>query len=312
MTNGYDVIGDVHGSATKLEALLHQLGYTHDGSSWRHPERTAVFVGDLIDRGDRQLDVVDIARRMVDHGHAHVMMGNHEFNAIAWATEHPDRPGAYLRQRTDKNRSQHAEFLKQVEEPPGKHRELIDWFRTLPMWLDLDGLRVVHACWHEPSQQDVGQRLDEGNTVLVAASERGTAEHRAIEWLLKGPEIPLPEGFAYLDKGGHLRRHARFRWWDPTATTLRRGALIPPGTSGDDGKPLAELPDEPHGHDHLPTYTDTVPLVVGHYWETGTPTPLARHVACVDYSAVKGGPLVAYRWTRGETEIHAANFVAAN
>ncbi len=312
MTNGYDVIGDVHGSATKLEALLHQLGYTDDGSSWSHPERTAVFVGDLIDRGDRQLDVVDIARRMADEGHAHVVMGNHEFNAIAWATEHPEQPGSYLRPRTEKNLDQHAEFLEQVTEESATHRELVAWFRTLPMWLDLDGLRVVHACWHEPSQRTVGQHLDADDEVLIAAHDRTSEPHQAIEWLLKGPEIALPGGLAYLDKGGHLRRHARFRWWDPGATTWRRGALIPPDARTADDDPFPELLDGPHGHDHLPTYTATVPLVVGHYWENGTPAPLARHVACVDYSAVKGGPLVAYRWPRGETELHAANFVAAH
>lgn len=311
MTDGYDVIGDVHGSATKLEALLHRLGYTHDGSSWSHPERMAVFVGDLIDRGDRQLDVVDIARRMADQGHAHVVMGNHEFNAIAWATEHPRQPGSYLRDRVAK-RSQHAAFLEQVTEGSDVHDELVAWFRTLPMWLDLDGLRVVHACWHEPSQHDVGQHLDKADRVLVAATTTGTREHQAIEFLLKGPEIRLPEDFAYLDTDGRLQTNARFRWWDPGATTWPRGVLIPPEARTADGDPFPELPDEPHGHDHLPVYTDTVPVVVGHYWESGTPTPLARHVACVDYSAVKGGPLVAYRWTRGETEIHAANFVAAH
>ena len=41
-------------------------------------------------------------------------------------------------------------FLDEVE---GTHlqKEITDWFRTLPLWLDLGGLRVVHACWHQPS-----------------------------------------------------------------------------------------------------------------------------------------------------------------
>jgi hypothetical protein len=34
-------------------------------------------------------------------------------------------------------------------------------------------------------------------------------------------------------------------------------------------------------------------------------------VACVDYSAGKGGPLVAYRWN-GESELQNSGFIASN
>jgi uncharacterized protein YecE (DUF72 family) len=51
----YDIIGDVHGHATELVALLRRLGYAERQGAWRHPDRTAVFVGDLIDYGDEQL-----------------------------------------------------------------------------------------------------------------------------------------------------------------------------------------------------------------------------------------------------------------
>ena len=52
---------------------------------------------------------------------------------------------------------------------------------------------------------------------------------------------------------------------------------------------------------------DAVPVFVGHYWLTGTPTPLAANVACTDYSVAKGGKLVAYRWD-GESELSADKF----
>lgn len=39
---GYDVIGDIHGCATKLEELLVALGYQSDGGAgYRHPRRQA-------------------------------------------------------------------------------------------------------------------------------------------------------------------------------------------------------------------------------------------------------------------------------
>jgi hypothetical protein len=46
------------------------------------------------------------------------------------------------------NRKQHAAFLGEVDDKPALHAEIIDWFLTLPLWLDLPELRVVHACWH--------------------------------------------------------------------------------------------------------------------------------------------------------------------
>ncbi|MFN8751157.1 MAG: metallophosphoesterase, partial [Betaproteobacteria bacterium] len=53
---GYDVIGDIHGQAGKLEALLRKLGYVPRACGWVPPHgRQAVFLGDLIDRGPEQV-----------------------------------------------------------------------------------------------------------------------------------------------------------------------------------------------------------------------------------------------------------------
>ena len=64
----YDIIGDIHGQAEKLEALLRTLGYRDRGGAWRHEERQVIFVGDFTDRGPAQVRSIDIARRMVDAG----------------------------------------------------------------------------------------------------------------------------------------------------------------------------------------------------------------------------------------------------
>ena len=50
------------------------------------------------------------------------------------------------------------------------------------------------------------------------------------------------------------------------------------------------------------------PSVIGHYWCEGIPALPAPNIACLDYSAVKYGRLVAYRWD-GETPLNADNFV---
>ena len=138
----YDIIGDIHGRLDKLDALLGRLGYREHHGAWRHPDRIAIFVGDLIDRGPHQVETVDRVRRMVDAGAALCVMGNHEFNAIAWTTPDPHNTGEFLRLHGKPgNLAQHRAFLAEVEGKP-LHTELIDWFRTLPLWLDLGGIRV--------------------------------------------------------------------------------------------------------------------------------------------------------------------------
>ncbi len=85
----FDIIGDVHGCADEMEELLVRLGYLvtetragdglDAGPVYRHPDgRTAVFLGDLVDRGPRVLDSLRIVRNMVDAGSALCVMGNHE------------------------------------------------------------------------------------------------------------------------------------------------------------------------------------------------------------------------------------------
>ena len=64
----YDIIGDIHGHAAELRALLKRMGYQEREGAYRHPGRTAVFVGDFIDRGPSQVETVEIARAMVEAG----------------------------------------------------------------------------------------------------------------------------------------------------------------------------------------------------------------------------------------------------
>jgi hypothetical protein len=304
---GYDVIGDLHGEAGKLAGLLDVLGYEERDGAWRHPSRTAVFVGDLIDRGDQQQETIDVVRPMVAAGTARAVLGNHEFNAIAFATRDPAKPNEFLRSRFDddgpRHRDQHQQFLDAVGADSSRHLELIEWFESLPMWLELDGLRVVHACWDQHSIDVLRPLLNADATMppafIEASNRKGTPEYEAVEIVLKGPEIELGTDHEYLDSDGHPRTSARHRWWDPKATTLQAAAELP-GRGG--ALPAAPIvpPVQPYG-------VTECPVVVGHYWRRGAPELLAPNVACVDYSAVKGGPLVAYRWS-GEKQLTKANF----
>ncbi|MEU8816501.1 polynucleotide kinase-phosphatase [Actinoplanes sp. NPDC048796] len=85
LTGPFDIIGDVHGCRSELETLLERLGYalTRDAQGRpvgaAHPEgRTAVFVGDLVDRGPDSPGVLRLVMGMVAAGTALCVPGNHE------------------------------------------------------------------------------------------------------------------------------------------------------------------------------------------------------------------------------------------
>ncbi|MEV4836270.1 polynucleotide kinase-phosphatase [Nonomuraea sp. NPDC049486] len=79
LTGPFDVIGDVHGCRAELEALLEKLGWRHGPQGVSHPEgRTAVFVGDLVDRGPDTPGVLRLVMDMVEAGTAICVAGNHE------------------------------------------------------------------------------------------------------------------------------------------------------------------------------------------------------------------------------------------
>lgn len=301
MELGYDVIGDIHGHADKLEELLNRMGYVQTGSGYRAPQgRQAVFLGDLIDRGPDQMRVLSIVRSMVDSGSARCILGNHEFNAIGYLTDDPRNPGeAYRPNRVEtpkalKNREQHAEFLAQVEEGSGNHQDWVNWFRTLPVFIDLGGIRVVHGSWDDDSVAALknagwmdGTVLDD--VLLGRAYDETVALGIARKRLTCGLELALPKGRFIRDKSGHEHKDVRVADWRHEATDFRQVALVPPGQEQQlDGM------DWPAGLELRPI--EGSPILIGHHWFQGIPKVESPKLACLDWSAAKDGPLVAYRW----------------
>jgi hypothetical protein len=325
---GYDFIGDVHGSGEKLVGLLTLLGYRKVKGHYSNPERQAIFVGDLIDRGPQQFEVLQIVRAMVDGGVAQVVMGNHEFNALAYATPDPDSPGEFCRKHTKKNRGQHQAFLDQLSSD--QREGYLRWFMAMPLWLDLGDVRVIHACWHEPSRM-LAEKLLRGDRFIgidqiVEASRRGTELYQVVETLLKGPEIDLRKYNlpAFVDKDGNVRSDTRVRWWAEGTLRARDLAEIPRSATDPSGAPYPEIGPEILVYaDDLITMSGGKPVIYGHYWRTWDPsdrgfrkwkpaevvdwTPTS---ACVDFSAVRSGPLVAYRWDQGDETISPEKFSA--
>ena len=150
----FDIVGDVHGCADELRALLGALGYREEGGAYRHPEgRRLVFLGDLVDRGPKVPEVLRLAMAMVEAGSALAVPGNHDVKLMR-----------KLRGRDVKIGHGLAESLAQLEAEPPEFKERVAQF--------VDSL-VSHYV------------LDEGRLVVAhagmkaALQGRGSAEVRA-------------------------------------------------------------------------------------------------------------------------------------
>lgn len=142
----FDIIGDIHGCGEELEALLGTLGYAADGEGvWRHPEgRKAVFVGDLVDRGPRIVDVLKLVMAMEKSGSALVVPGNHDVKLMR-----------KLRGRDVQITHGLQDSLEQLAtEPETFHREVADFIDDLVSHYVLDDgkLVVAHAGMKEEMQ----------------------------------------------------------------------------------------------------------------------------------------------------------------
>ena len=361
----FDVIGDVHGHADELEELLQLLGYAKKSGVYRHSTRTAIFLGDWIDRGPQIRQTLEVVRAMVQAKSARAVIGNHELNALAWATlrvapkvvddscklalgnasgnpsgntvgnatsnsisnavgntvgnatghsnsnAHGQKNSAdamhqWCRSRTEKNRRIHKATLEQLSAT--ELTEWLNWFRGIPWWLDLGGLRCVHACWDATQIQvlvnSFGNSWTATDEIIRATHVWGTPLSDATECILKGPEIALPHGHTLADPEGFARKVIRTKWFgDGQARTY--ADLCFPKREGvcADALPIGVASaTQRYG-------ADEPPVLIGHYWipATNEPQPLAPNVACVDYSVARGGCLMAYRWS-GEKVLTKEHF----
>jgi hypothetical protein len=308
---GLDIIGDIHGHAPRLVRLLAKLGYKKRNNIWTYPDRKriAVFLGDFIDRGPAIPETVSIARNMVETGHALAIMGNHEYNAIAYDTPVPR--GDFARPHTMTNTVSHAETLRQYHAAFGRDGEKkwkndIAWFTTLPIFIDMPDLRVAHACWDDASiktiQQHLGDdpRLDRTLIAQLEASRKAPLSV-AVNTVLKGSEFDLhmiDPDLHYTDSDGVERHATRIKWWHHNADDMVRL-----------GDVLFDVPDHAKQRavplnmfrDNIIDATDPRPVMMGHYWMKGTPQIQTPHVACLDFSVARDGVLTAYRFNAEKT-----------
>ncbi|MDX9875036.1 MAG: metallophosphoesterase [Spongiibacteraceae bacterium] len=311
--SGFDVIGDVHGCYAALRELLDQLGYVRERGRYRHRDRRrprqVLFLGDLIDRGPAIRDTVLLVQEMAAAGQAQLILGNHEHHAVLCCTPAPAELGRpWLRPRTERNMRVLEATLEEFANHPLDWRDFLAWCRTLPLFLDMGSFRLIHACWDERLLGAFRERCPDGvidAALLLESATPGTFGARLLWRSTSGLTLQFPEGRSLTGQDGVQRRNFRSKFWVREPATL--GDLeFQPDRLPDD---LAALPLSDEQRAELVCYdADQPPLLVGHYWLRGRPRQLTRNIACLDYSAVLHGRLVAYRMD-GEREIDNSKFV---
>ncbi|MBB3104729.1 metallophosphoesterase [Azomonas macrocytogenes] len=305
----YDLIGDVHGCARTLTYLLDLLGYRYRKGVWRHKRRQVIFLGDIIDRGSHIREALHLVHDMVEAGQAHCIMGNHEYSAMGWYTAAPPGSGKqFVREHSPRFTKLLRETLLQFDKYPQEWQAFRQWFYELPLYLDAGRFRVVHACWDSQVIAQLAPRLNQGCIdvqLLRESAIDSSFANLALNRLLRGTDMPLPDGITLVSDEGFVRTVFRTKFWEENPQTYGDVVFQPKGLP----EPIAQLLLNDHQRQRLFLYGPDEPMLfVGHYWCSGSPGPIRHNLACLDYSAVKGGKLVAYRLDQ-EKQLNPAHFV---
>jgi hypothetical protein len=302
--NMIDFIGDIHGHADVLEQLLTKLGYSKCNGVYTHPTRKVLFVGDYVDRGPKIRETLQIVRGMVESGNAIALMGNHEYNALCFHFQETE--GGHLRKHEIKNIIQHYETLRQFENRQAEYEDYLDWFKTLPLYYETEMFKAVHASWdnqHIEYLRDslVNDRLTD--ELIYQSVKKGSKLNLAVEEILKGKEIKMPNGLFFNDHQGTQRTEFRIKWWeDPAKMTYKSISVEHLESLPELSIELSELSSlEFHGEAEKNVF-------FGHYWFKNNPAIIKGNVCCLDYSVAKGGKLVAYRYD-GESVLSSGKLI---
>ena len=305
MKKSYAIIPDIHGDYRRLQATLRLLGCSDSLSGRNMPPEGLhlIFLGDFIDGGTDNAAVINEVRQLCEAGVASAIMGNHEFNAILYQT---CADSSWLRKRSAQNKKQHSTFLDEFPanddldycEPRNEHtKEALDWFLSLPLYLDFPDFRVVHAQYDQTAIDRIDSFLSNACLTVADLPDAANIESKignAIEVLLKGSEIRLPDKVpSFRDKTGIARRNIRIKWWGNEYDSLKDLALsIPPATV---------LPDIELDERHMISFygADEKPVFFGHYKMKGNPQIQSKNALCLDFPST---PCV-YLWCEGDTEL---------
>jgi hypothetical protein len=290
----YDIIGDVHGHAQLLKNLLLKLGYIKTGSGYAHPERKAIFVGDFVNRGPQIKKTIRIIRNMVEAENAMAILGNHELNLII----------DHLKSRRTTSARNDISVIKTINEfsdDPEEWKSHIRWLRGLPLFLELDGLRIVHACWSDEAVEFIRQNLPKGKikkeVFRKLRKEPESPMSRNIWLLTRGIMFKMPGDLKIVSNKGISPRTFRVKWWEePFNKTFGQMSFEAKYQLPEYTIPPQLLPQS------LPYSENNPPLFFGHYCRKDGPHIISHNLCCIDACIAGSKILLAYRWD-GETAL---------
>lgn len=303
----YDIIGDVHGYADQLKNLLKKMDYQLVDGVYIHTTRKAIFVGDLINRGPKIRETLNLVRKMVESGSAYAIIGNHEMYAILYYLR--DIEGKYYKKRIPKYQLQINQTLEEFAPYKEEFKSHLKWLRTLPMFLDLGDIRVIHACWNDENVQMLRDTITEPKltkTLLREIALNGTKFSESFWQSCKGIDFQLPKNLLVFDDDGRPHRSFRMKWWeDPIGKTFKDISA-----EGRFELPAYTIPKEIL--QYRTPYPEDAPIVFfGHYSLVEGFGILKENVCCVDSGVSRTGRLLAYRWN-GEKKLDQLNFVSSD
>ncbi|TVR72430.1 MAG: phosphoesterase [Marinilabiliales bacterium] len=301
----YDIIGDVHGNAEALKKLLNKLGYSKKSGYYCHPHRKAVFTGDFVNRGGKVRQTLKIVKRMTENRAAFAVMGNHEYNLICYHTKSTGR--GYLRRHNSASRTLFSPTHKAFSNYRQEWEEYLDWMKQLPLFLEFEHFRVVHACWDKRVIKFVRRNLP-GNRMtesfLHNSAREGTIEQNVAEVLLSGVEIPAGSLTTVINQTGKPAESLRIKWWmEPKKYRLAEVAL------GDYQIRPNRFINGREEKAFIPYHENRRPLFIGHYCLREEPGIQSPNICCVDYCCYRKGRLAAYRFD-GELSLKTEKLVA--
>lgn len=287
----YDIIGDIHGEANTLRQMLISLGYEEGEEGYAHSERKAVFVGDFVDRGPNIFESLSIVRKMVNAGNAFAVVGNHELNVLSFYTK--DEDGLFLREHNLKNKTQIKKTYEEFKFDKARRKSYLKWLRSLPLFIEFDDFRVVHACWDQKAIDLLKKKNPENclskDFLRKIYSEKGKL-FKACMLLLKGREFNFPDDMILKDAYGFKRSAYRIKWWEPMEGKSFEGI------SFGNRFHLPEYNIPKQLCKKIPLYPETeLPVFFGHYCLGDKAGLVRENLCCVDGCVANGGMLVAYR-----------------
>ena len=277
-----DVVGDIHGHYQELLKLLEKLGYSKKGHIFKQSDnRKLGFVGDFINRGPDSVKVLSLLKSLHQDGLAVMVLGNHEFRLI-----------------------QDSVSGKKV---PTDYEPFLPWLRTLPLFLELEKIRIVHAVWHFSSIEILKKTMVSDDTFIEETMKEKSPYGDAVKRIISGIKIKVPSDLKSVDRFGIHRSSGRLKWWmDLRGKSFAESFLSPMKPEVHERGPNAEQVEmlEPYGKLEKPVF-------FGHYCLPPNVPKVSGQTVCLDGCVTFDRTLWAYRYEEDKI-LDASNLVEAD